>query len=109
MKTNDATRATAEAMPDPLITAIDAYRAGMAAYDGREEFETPEAEQAAIAATYGPPNQILTNWDKPAVTRAGAIAALQFAAEGHGIVGIDIQQNMIEAALAYFEQEGGEA
>ena len=103
---NDATRATAEAMPDPLIAAIDAYHAGIAAYDGREEFETPEAEQAAIESTYGPPNEILTNWDKPAVTRAGAIAALQLAAKGHGIVGLDIQQNMVGAALAYFEQGG---
>lgn len=109
MKTNNVARVTAEAMPDPLITAIDAYDTGMAAYDGREEFETPEAEQAAIAVTYGPPLQILEDWDKPAVTRAGAVAALRFAAKGHGVIGIDLQQSMIEAALGYFEQEGGEA
>lgn len=96
-------------MTDPLISAIGAYEAGVAAYDGREEFETPEAEQAAIASTYGPPSEILENWDRPAVTRAGAIAALQFAAKGHGIVGIDTQQNMIEAALGYFAREGGAA
>jgi hypothetical protein len=107
MKTNDATRATAEAMPaDPLIAAIDAYRAGMAAYDGREEFETQEAEQAAIAATYGPAFEVLENWDQPATTRAGAVEALRLAAKGHGIVGLDIQQNMIEAALGFFEQGG---
>lgn len=106
--TTDATRATAEAMPaDPLIAAINAYHAGMAAYEGREEFETPEAEDAGIAATYGPPSDVLKNWDKPATTRAGALEALHFAARGCHIIGIDIQQNMVRAALGYFKQEGG--
>lgn len=107
--TNDVTRATAEVMPDPLITAIDAYKAGMAAYEGKEEFETQEAEDAAIAATYGPAFEVLENWDQPATTRAGALEALRLAAKGNGIVGIDIQENMIDAALGYFEREGGAA
>jgi hypothetical protein len=93
-------------MPDPLIAAIDAYNAGIAAYDGQEEFETPEAEQAAIAATYGPAFEILENWEQPAATRAGALEALRLAAKGNGIVGIYIQQNMVESALGYFEQGG---
>jgi hypothetical protein len=93
--------------PDPLIAAINNYHAGIAAYDGSVDYETSEDEQAAIATTYGPPLEILAKWDKPAITQAGAVEALRFAANGSNIIGLDIQENMVRAALSYFERDGG--
>ncbi|MDI7865062.1 hypothetical protein MRS76_24400 [Rhizobiaceae bacterium n13] len=86
---------------DPIIAAIDAYHAGNAAYCAQ-----PDEDDAAIEATYGPPLRVLEDWDQPALTRQGAIAALQLAKkEDGGISCSPIVGNMLDAALAYFEKE----
>jgi hypothetical protein len=90
---------------DPLfdaIDAIDAYRRGNEAFNGTPDCMTPEEEAAQIAATYGPPLEVLKAWDKPARTLAGAVAALRLAAdENTAFLGSDIADVMVRVALDY--------
>lgn len=134
--TNDATRATATALPeinrrrfllnttlagaavavaapvaaaadpDPLLAAIADYRAGMENYSGREEFSSFEEEDAAIAETYGPPFKVLNNWEAPAATLAGARAALRLVID-EGMLYGGFTENMVVAALGFLDQQGG--
>lgn len=100
--------AAAEAVTvrDPIIDAINAYRTGMAAYNGREDFANREEEDAAIAETWGPPMAVLGAWDKPAVSRQGALEALRFAIEeAEEYSCSEMLTNAARAALRYFEQE----
>ena len=89
---------------DPLIAAIDAYRAGCEAFRNTPDNMTAEGEDAAIAATFGPPMEVLAAWDKPALSLAGVAAALRLAAdENMGVLGSDISQTMVRAALGYID------
>lgn len=86
---------------DPLVDAIGDFRAGMAAYSAADD-ESPEFANA----TYGAPMDVLSEWDQPARTRQGAIAALKLAKEELS----DFLSNgpalpMVTAALAYFDRE----
>jgi hypothetical protein len=141
MKPTDATRATAEAMPeinrrqmlagvavvpacglaaivptsaiaitahDPLIDMLEAYREGMTAFSALKEDDWPlhGGEDAVIQKTYGAPLNALNEWDQPARTREGAIAALRFIAEEtRNFWSSEGVPAMAMAALAYFEQE----
>lgn len=99
----------ASAAPDPIIDAIKAYRAGMAAYDEHPINTIPgggtkEQEAAAVAATYGPPLDALENWDQPAVSRQGAIAALRLVLDGAVDFYLpDESEAMVKAVLRYLE------
>lgn len=82
---------------DPIVSAIDAYLAGCAAYSasGQEDDETANA-------TYGPSLEILERWDRPAVTREGAAAALRLALDEMPD-GYTLVSALLSAALAYLD------
>jgi hypothetical protein len=68
---------------EPIIALVEAYRAGMTAYNaapkGEAHFSSDGKEDALVAATYGPPIDQLRN-DPPVIhSTAGAITALRFA------------------------------
>lgn len=91
---------------DPLLAAIADYHAGNAAYSGSAEFESLADEDAANEATYGPADRKLRTWDRPATTREGALAALRVAQqEANEYSCSDVLNSMINASLAYLEQE----
>lgn len=97
--------ALASPVRDPILDAIDAYRRGCAAYDAHSICRmldyTEEYHDQAVAETYGPALEVLDNWDRPAVTLEGAIAALTLALEDEGE---SFKDQMIDAALAYLER-----
>ncbi|MBB4272345.1 hypothetical protein [Rhizobium mongolense] len=90
---------------DPLIEAINAYRAGIADFNQN----APEDDEGANA--YGeiswlPPFKALENWTAPATTRDGAMAALRLAVDEDEVGDSPLVGTMMRAALAYLEQEG---
>jgi hypothetical protein len=86
---------------DPIISAIQAYRDGNAAYNA-----TPRDDEETIARTYGPPLDVLQEWERPAQTREGALEAIRLAFETEReFMGESLTHNMLAAALAYFENE----
>lgn len=93
---------------DPLLDAISAYRAGMAAYSAREEFSTFEEEDAAIAETYGPPFKVLDDWDQPAQSLSAVREALRLVVDEQ-LLASGMSEGLVIAALAYLDQTGGEA
>jgi hypothetical protein len=89
---------------DPLLEAIDEYRAGLAIYNASDvEDETPEAE-ALVAATWG--KLYFAEAVPPATTQAGAVDALRCALDENALID-DFAERMLRAALAYFEAKGG--
>lgn len=95
---------------DPLVDAIEAYWTGDEAYARHPICSkidvTDEEMNAACAATYGPPLDALDRWDRPAITREGAIEALRFVVrESQGHYASDGVAAMVRAALAYLEAE----
>lgn len=72
--------------PDPLLVAIDAYKKGCSDYRELPD-DDPDAEEAAIAATYGTPMQVLTEWSRPAGSREAVVAALELLKSEHFVAG----------------------
>lgn len=98
---------------DPILDAIWNYQNGVACYEASDEAlrEDEQIEKALIAKTYGPPMDILDNWDAPALTAKGAREALRFALE-EGEISRCLEpriENMIRAAYCFFKVEGGVA
>tara|TARA_R110002051_G_C8529861_1_gene469401 strand:- start:82 stop:696 length:615 start_codon:yes stop_codon:yes gene_type:complete len=88
---------------DPLIEAIDAYRTGLATFNATPSAITDLDEDAIVERTYGPPMSVLMEWDQPALTFQGAMAALKMADdENICFTGSVIADNMVKAAVAYF-------
>lgn len=91
---------------DPLIEAIQAYRAGLAAYDAAGD-DFPDDEEAELhSATIAGPDAVLSAWQKPAASRGAAIAAISLAEEevvrfGGG----PVATAMKAAALAYWDSD----
>ena len=85
---------------DPLIAAIRAYEAGNAAYDRHPLAETDT--ERAVAETYGPAMDVLFDWDEPARTAEGALAALNVALEN--AEDGSVQANMIRAAMGFLRR-----
>ncbi|MBX5236281.1 hypothetical protein HJC02_29075 [Rhizobium sp. NLR4a] len=67
---------------DPLLVAIEAYKLGCAQFCKLPD-DDPEDEEAAIAATYGPPMEVLEEWTCPARSREAIIAALDILKAEH--------------------------
>jgi hypothetical protein len=88
---------------DPLLEAINEYRAGLAIYNASDhvEDETPEAE-ALIATTWGK----LYFADTPPVptTSAGAAAALQCAIDEEAFID-DFAERLLRAVLTYLDAQ----
>lgn len=88
---------------DPIVDAIDAFRDGLMAFDATPSAITDLDEDGAIARTYGAPMDVLMEWDRPAQTLAGAVAAIRLADEENiKFSGSVIAENMVRAASAYF-------
>lgn len=94
---------------DPLVAAIERYRAGCEAFNVLPDFGFNDEEEArAVHLTYGPPMEALKEWDEPAVSKRGAISALRLAVEENSVhCGSDISSAMVHAALLWLE--GGAA
>jgi hypothetical protein len=89
---------------DPLLEAINEYRAGLAVYNASDvEDETPEAD-ALVASTWG--KLYFAEVPPPATTQAGAVAALRCALDENALID-DFAERLLRAALAYFDAEGG--
>lgn len=91
----------AEKSEDPLIAAIEAYRTGNAYFNAIPSQVTEKMEEQIVAATYGPPLAVLTNWQEPATSIEGVEAALRIAVEDG--FGSDVQEAMVTAALGFFD------
>jgi hypothetical protein len=88
---------------DPLIVAIADYEAGCAAFNALPDGAiTRENEEGLVMATYGGPQDRLTDWNEPARTREGAIAALKFMEEQH-VFCDQVGEAMRRAVLGYLE------
>ena len=88
---------------EPLVEAIGAYGGGRGE-SARHELDDSDEIDAYAEVTYEPPLAVLDGWDKPALTRAGAIAALRFAAEEGKVSWLpDGVDSMVKAALGYLE------
>lgn len=94
--------------PDALLDAINVHR------EAETEFRaagTPgnsdgvkETARKAFATTL----EALSEWEKPAESRAAAVAALRLAAEENAAnFCSDVAKSMVAAALAFFEREAG--
>lgn len=93
-----------EASADPIVGAIRDFRAGLAAFNALPNEVTDKNEDQAINATYGPPQQILMDWEAPAKSHEGAVEALRLARdEAAEFAYSAISDNMVIAALAYLE------
>jgi len=94
---------------DPLLKAVRDYESALADYNANSPSGNEKAN-AYADETYAPAMRILQNWSKPALSRAGALAALRVACkEAQDFQTTEMIPSMLDAALGYFEQEGGEA
>jgi hypothetical protein len=88
---------------EPLVEAIDAYWEGFRLFENHGLDDNDEID-AYADVTYAPPLEVLDTWDRPAVTREGAIAALRFVVkEGEDFSPSDGVTAMVKAALGYLE------
>ena len=90
---------------DPLLDAIHAYRAGLADYNANAPDDNDLAD-AYVDLSYGPPLEVLDEWEEPATTRRGAIEALKLAIEENETFPLSsVGGPLLAAALAYFEAQ----
>lgn len=106
---NGPVPAAAPGLPaEPLISAIANYWKGMADFEAISEADWPQqgGHDAVADRTYGAPLHVLETWSSPVTTRAGLVAALQFAlSETQGFWSTPSVGTMIKAALSYLEAE----
>lgn len=96
---------TATLAYDPLLEAVEAFREGNRRFCALPEAVLEIDEDAAIAATYGPPLDLLSNWQGgPAATRAGAIAAMQTLID-EGLMLGEMGENLAVAVLGFLEKK----
>jgi len=105
---NKAHRETPPSKPAPgsLLDVIAQYREGDAAFNGWERRNYPN-EEAAIAATYGPPVSKLENWDTPLESLAEVREALRLAFNPEDAIISDMVKEPLRAALIYLEKITG--
>lgn len=90
---------------DLLLQAIDDYRFGGDQYDALPGDMNEDAQRSAFEGLVGEPMTVLEEWDRAAVTREGAMAALRLARQELEEDGSeDIARAMVSAALAFFEE-----
>lgn len=95
---------------DPLIGLIEAYRAGMVAYNADEDVGIGDDtyDRRREAKTWGPSYAVLTEAPPPARSFAGAIAAVRLVVDEEGETS-EIHVPLLRAALAYLERHSREA
>ncbi|CAN7202874.1 hypothetical protein LJR030_000530 [Rhizobium sp. LjRoot30] len=94
---------------DPLLSAIASFLAGEVAFGAIKEkdWDAHGGEASVIRETFGRPMEILEDWDRPAITLDGAIAALRLADRENRTHGeCDVSVAMVRAAAAFFERQG---
>jgi len=94
---------------DPLLSAIASFLAGEVAFGAIKEkdWDAHGGEAAVIRETFGRPMEILEDWDRPAITLDGAIAALRLADRENRTHGeCDVSVAMVRAAVAFFDRQG---
>jgi hypothetical protein len=92
-------------LADPILGAIDALRVGLADYNANAPLNNDEAANAYAEKSYRHPRQALVAWDGPALTFAGAYAALKMAKDADESDDAEIVRVMINAAIGYFETQ----
>lgn len=92
--------------PGSLLNVIAQYREGDAAFHGWEGRGYPN-EEAAIAATYGPPALKLENWDRPLESLVEVREALRLAFNPDDAIISDMVKEPLRAALIYLEKVTG--
>jgi hypothetical protein len=111
MHTNDATRATAEAIntsiadlsADAILKAISAYQLAIADYEANCPSDNDGAD-AYAEISYVPAMKAIEGWEGPASTRAGAVAALEMAMEElSNFASSDMVPPLVSAALGYLK------
>lgn len=94
---------TPETIDDPLLDAVRAFRAGMADFNVNAPDDDDEAV-AYIEVSYGPPMEVLEEWEQPAKTHRGALEALRLVAEeNNAYAASPLVGPLLAAAIAYFE------
>jgi len=89
---------------DPLLLTIHAYEAGLALFNSIAPCDENTGKIAK--ETWEMPWNRLCDWQEPAQTREGALAALRVAAkEMESMSTTEFVQPMVRAALAFFESE----
>lgn len=88
---------------DPLVDAVEAYWESMELFD-HHDLDDDDEINAYAAVTYEPPMRALHRWERPAISREGAIAALRFVVrESDNFWVSDGVGAMVKAALGYLE------
>lgn len=87
---------------DPLIEAIARYRQGMANFAANAPDDLALSD-AFAEKSYRPARRALVDWNKPAVTFAGAVSALKMAKDADLNDDSELVSAMVKASLAYFE------
>ena len=86
---------------DPILAAIKAYRDGSKVFDALPNEYTENNQHQAIEETYGPPMQVLNEWDLPANTIEGALAALNLVKDDVFLE--DFGMPLLEAAIGFLQ------
>ena len=97
---------TGSGFADPVYQAITNYSYGMNLFSliAEKDWDKAGGERAVIEATYGPPLEVLINWEVPATSREGAIEALTFVSEEcKDFFASPTILPMVLAALGYLE------
>jgi hypothetical protein len=88
-----------------LLDAILAFRSGLADFNANSP-DDDDGSVAYIEVSYGPPMEVLEEWEQPAKTHRGALEALRLAAEENGAyAATPLVGPLLAAALASFEAQ----
>ena len=88
---------------DPLLATIQEYRSGVERFSALEKSTvTQENEARLVEETYGPLMDQLINWNTPAVSVEGAIAALKLMEESDVFSDV-MGETMSRAVLSFLE------
>lgn len=86
-------------MAERLLLTIECWRAGWSAYLVDERDDNPRIDDTAW--------EVLKNWDTPAETREGALAALSLAIEHYEIGETPVIPAMMKAAFGFLDGSDG--
>jgi hypothetical protein len=92
---------------DPLLRAIQRYRDANALFE-RNPGCADIDHAALVEATYGPPLEVLKDWEQPAVSKAGAIEALKLVLEEEGQFGSEVTARMVASVLTWLDPSSAE-
>jgi len=88
---------------DPLLETIREYQDGLSDWI-RNSPDDNDGAMAFSDVTYGPPLARLQQWNQPATTKEGAIAALKLAIDDdNGVRGMEAEDRLMKAVLGYLE------